>query len=413
MRKRFAAIVVASALVVPAAADAAAPSGAPVDASASQATQRTMKSALRKDVKRALRSVAKLDLATVSSKGFTLKRIRGLTAGKVSFIATMRSQGKAVTVTKGSRKFGKRGKKNVRVKLTSTGKRLLGASNRVTLRVKATFKPRGGRRVSVVFRVTLTRSPGTTIGPEGGTLPPAKPIAPIPEDATPLYSQNFDSPRVAGPRPWGGLSEQCPSGTLEWGSEEGDGYARFTVLAGDPPPVEGDTLERCEVSHGGYDDAREPGAYYYHARLRLGPGFPHQPAPNVFTTIQQWQEDRPGPAGTGAVDAALFVNAGPVNSPTARMFLDGHHFPALSQGPLFSTGEWVNVVVEGTWTDQPNGSLRWFMGSGNDEPTEVGVLTGITSETGGRHFWKGGITRHPDIATLQTADIAEVNVYRK
>ena len=70
-----------------------------------------MKSALRKDVKRALKSVRKLDLATVASKGFTLKRIRALTAGKLSLTATVRSGHRTVTVTKGSRTFGKRGRR--------------------------------------------------------------------------------------------------------------------------------------------------------------------------------------------------------------------------------------------------------------------------------------------------------------
>ena len=66
----------ASSLVVPAAAGA----DTPVGASQSQASVKTLKSALRKDVKRALKSVRKLDLETVASKGFTLKRIRALTA---------------------------------------------------------------------------------------------------------------------------------------------------------------------------------------------------------------------------------------------------------------------------------------------------------------------------------------------
>ena len=129
MRKRLAALVVASFLVVPAAAEAATASDTPVGASASQASGKTLKAALRKDVKRALKSVRKLDLATVASKGFTLKGIRALTAGKVSFAATVRSDSGRVTVTKGSRSFGKSGKKNVRVKLTRSGKQLLGAAD--------------------------------------------------------------------------------------------------------------------------------------------------------------------------------------------------------------------------------------------------------------------------------------------
>ena len=37
----------------------------------------------------------------------------------------------------------------------------------------------------------------------------------------------------------------------------------------------------------------------------------------------------------------------------------------------------------------------------------------MTSAVGGRHFWKGGITRADAIDTLQTADIAELTVYQK
>ena len=120
------------------------------------------------------------------------------------------------------------------------------------------------------------------------------------------------------------FTEQCPSGTIESGSENGDGYAHLTVARGSPLTVPGDNLERCEVSHGGYDDAREPGQYYYHARIKLGPGFPHDGSnSDNLTTIQQWQEDRPAPgASTGPVDAALFVNsnAGPHH---ARMYAPG------------------------------------------------------------------------------------------
>lgn len=419
MRKRLAAIVVASALVVPAAAEAATTSGAPVDASASQATQRTMKSALRKDVKRALRGVAKLDLATVSSKGFTLKRIRGLGAGKVSFIATMRSQGKAVTVTKGSRKFGKRGKKNVRVKLTSTGKRLLGAANRVTLRVKATFKPRGGRRVSVVFRVTLRRAPGSTVGPEGGTLPPATPVAPISPDATPLYSQNFERPRDPGPEPWGGVFEQCAdAGSVESGRDGAEGFARL-ILPADAVPLSFDVgppaaIERCELSHGGYNrpgytGTRAPGEYWYHARLRLGEGFPHDGSNTAnWTTIQQWQEDRNG-GSTGRVDGAMFVNSNAGAYAGGGMYLDGQFLTDAdpdAQSDVFNIHNWHELVVHGVWTDQPTGYLEWWI-----DGERVGRTNGVTSQTGGRHFWKGGITRAATIDATQVADIAEITVY--
>ena len=154
MRKRLAALAVASILVVPAVAEAATASDTSVGASASQASTKTLKSALRKDVKRALKGVRKLDLATVASKGFTLKRIRALTAGKLSLTATVRSGQRKVTVTKGSRTFAKQGKKKVRVKLTSPGKRLLGAAASITLRLKATFAPAIGRHSACWCRPT-------------------------------------------------------------------------------------------------------------------------------------------------------------------------------------------------------------------------------------------------------------------
>jgi hypothetical protein len=405
MRKRFAALVVASALVVPAAAEAAPAASTPVDASASQVTQRTMKSALRKDVKRALKAVAKRDLATIASKGFKLKRIRALVAGKLTFTATARSSGQRITVTKGSRKFGKAGKKNVRVKVTRSGKQLLGATNSVTLRAKVTFRPNTGGRVSVVVKATLKRKPGSTIGPEGGTLPPPTPPAPIPQDATPLYSQNFEN---SDPSSWApGLTRQC-GGTVGWGNDGGDGYAHLELPA-DATPLAG--LERCELSHGEYGDAREPGSYWYHARIRLGEGFPHQPAPGVWTTIQQWQEDEPAApsGGPDPVDGAMFVNSGPAGATSARTYLQGHYLvPPISQGPLFQKSRWITFIVHGVWTDQPDGYLEWWI-----DGTYVGRTNGVTSAVGGRHFWKGGITRADAIDALQTADIADLNVYAK
>jgi Polysaccharide lyase len=405
MRKRFAALVVASALVVPAAAEAAPTSGTPVDASASQATQKTMKAALRKDVKRALKVVAKRDLASIASKGFTLKRIRALTPGRVSLTATARSTaGQRISVIRGSRAFGKLGKKNVRVKLTRAGKRLLDTSNRVTLRLRATFRPSTGRRVTVVLKVTLKRKPGSLVLPEGGTPPPAVPAEGIPVNATPLYSQNFEA---SNPADWDGLPQQCPSGTVASGSENGDGYAHLTVLAGNPPTVPGDDLERCELSHGGYDDAREPGEYYYHARIKLGPGFPHDgTVSSNWTTIQQWQEDRPAAGtSTGLVDAALFVNSNA--GPTGRMFLQGEALPT-SQSGVFDYYQWRDFVVHGVWTEDPaQGYLEWSI-----DGTPVGRTNGVTSQTAGRHFWKGGITRAPSVDSQQEAFISEMTVYR-
>ena len=133
--------------------------------------------------------------------------------------------------------------------------------------------------------------------------------------------------------------------------------------------------------------------------------------PVHWTTIQQWQEDRP-PAPTGApdpVDGAMFVNAGPAGATSARTYLQGHHLvPPVSQGPLFEKSRWIDFVVHGVWTDQPTGYLEWWI-----DGTPVGRTNGVTSAVGGRHFWKGGITRADAINTLQTADIAELTVYQK
>ena len=403
MKYRLAALVAASALVLPAAAQAATTSEtASASASQASASGQSLKSALRENVKRALAPVRKLDLATVESKGFTLKGIRAYVPGKASFVATARSaaQRKTVTVTKGSRRFAGRGKAAVRVKLTKAGKSLLAGASSITLRVKATFDPRTGRRFSVVYKVTLKRKGGAT-GPEGGTKPPAVPVAGIPADAKPLYSQNFESAN------WDGLAEQCPSGTIVPGSENGDGYAHLTVAAGNPPTVPGDNLERCEVSHGGYDDAREPGEYYYHSRIKLGPGFPHDGSVSTnWTTIQQWQEDRPAPgASTGLVDAAMFVNSNA--GPTGRMYVQGQGLSA-SQSGVFDYYQWHDFVVHGVWSDDPaQGYIEWSI-----DGTPVGRTNGVTSETGGRHFWKGGITRAPTVDTEQQAFISELTVYR-
>lgn len=419
MRKRLAALAVASILVVPAVAEAATASDTSVGASASQASTKTLKSALRKDVKRALKGVRKLDLATVASKGFTLKRIRALTAGKLSLTATVRSDSGRVTVTKGSRTFGTSGKKNVRVKPTRSGKQLLGATNRVTLRLKATFAPRTGRRVSVVYRVTLRRSPGSSIGPEGGTLPPPTPVAPIPADATPLYSQNFERPRDPGPEPWGGVFEQCAdAGSVESGRDGAEGFARL-ILPADAVPLSFDVgppaaIERCELSHGGYNrpgytGTRAPGEYWYHARLRLGEGFPHDGSNTAnWTTIQQWQEDRNG-GSTGRVDGAMFVNSNAGAYAGGGMYLDGQFLTDAdpdAQSDVFNIHNWHELVVHGVWTDQPTGYLEWWI-----DGERVGRTNGVTSQTGGRHFWKGGITRAATIDATQVADIAEITVY--
>ena len=400
MRKRLAALVVASFLVVPAAAEAALDT--PVGASASQASTKTMKSALRKDIKRALKSVRKLDLATVASKGFKLKRIRALTAGKLSLTATVRSDSGRVTVTKGSRSFGKSGKKNVRVKLTRSGKQLLGATDRATLRLKATFAPRTGGRVTVVYRVTLKRSAWLASGLRAARCRRRRP--PRGFRRTPRRCTRRTS--TVPIRPWGrSHPSSAPPAPSRSGSENGDGYAHLTVLAGDPPPVAGDALERCELSHGGYDDAREPGEYWYHARIKLGPGFPHDGSNSLnWTTIQQWQEDGPAPgAPDRARDAALFVNSN--RGPHERADVPPGAAPRAAHFAVrvFDYYQWHDFVVHGVWTDDPTeGFLEWSI-----DGVPVGRTNGVTSETGGRHFWKGGITRAPSVQTQQEAYITD------
>jgi hypothetical protein len=82
--------------------------------------------------------------------------------------------------------------------------------------------------------------------------------------------------------------------------------------------------------------------------------------------------------------------------------------PPISQGPLFQKSRWITFIVHGVWTDQPDGYLEWWI-----DGTYVGRTNGVTSAVGGRHFWKGGITRADAIDALQTADIADLNVYAK
>ena len=97
MKRLLVALVAASILVLPAAAEAA-PAHGSVDASASS---------LGSDLKRALSGVRKLDLSTVETGGFKLKRFRARAAGKASFVATGRS-GKIVA--RGSKSFSRPGR---------------------------------------------------------------------------------------------------------------------------------------------------------------------------------------------------------------------------------------------------------------------------------------------------------------
>jgi hypothetical protein len=379
-----------------------------------------LRSVLRSDLKRALAAVRKLDLATVAAKGFTLKRVRALVAGKASFAATAprprqlrqtATRASRVTVERASRTFARRGMADIRLKPTRSGTKLLGRATRITLTVKATFAPRTGGRVSVSSKVTLKRktgswpSPGNPVssprsGPGAapercGTSPSRLSHSPlIPPNATLLYSQTFDTCA-----PWSGLSTQCAH-EVEWGNENGDGYAHFEVRPGEPPVAE---YERCEVSHGGYGKTLPPGEYWYHTRERVGVGFPQASSSEDWVHIQGWHEDGPPPDGSnGPADAALFVNSGSIE----RMLIDGEFLP-FSQSGVFDIHIWHDFVVHGVWTDQPTGYLEWWI-----DGQYVGRMNGVTSETGGRHFWKGGIARASSIDTLQTADITSVQIYR-
>jgi hypothetical protein len=377
MRHTFAALVAASILVLTAPAQAATSS----EASGSQPL-RALKSALRNDLERALTAVSTRDLATVQAKGFTLKGVRALAAGKASFAARARR----VTVARGSRTFGGRGKSDVRLKLTRPGKKMLGRASRITLTVKATFVARTGGRVSASSRMTLERK---------AVSPPPPPIPPIPPNAALLYSQTFD-----GRAPWSGLSTQCAH-PVGWRSENGDGYAHFEVRPGEPT-VAGH--ERCEVSHGGFGKSLPAGEYWYHTRERAGAGFPHETHSDHWVDIQQWHEDKPPPGGsTGPVDGAMFVNSGS----TGRMFIEGDHVSPFLQSAVFDIHSWHDFVVHGVWTDQPHGYLEWWI-----DGVYVGRASGVTSETGGHHFWKGGIERSTSLDTLQSSDITSVQIYR-
>ena len=63
--------------------------------------------------------------------------------------------------------------------------------------------------------------------------------------------------------------------------------------------------------------------------------------------------------------------------------------------------------MHGVWTDQPTGYLEWWI-----DGVKVGRTDGVTSEIGGRHFWKGGITRATGLNGTQSVDISTVEVFR-
>jgi Polysaccharide lyase len=353
-RTVLAALVAAFALVIPATASAQSP-----------------KSALKRDLARALDKVGTLDLASVANRGFTIKGVREVRAGKATFTATAKGR----TVARGSARFNGRGKGSVRMKLTSAGKQLLASAGSVTLKVKAKL---GG--VSASRKVTLSRAPAIT--------------PPIPANVKRLYSQTFDARG-----PWPGLSTQCAH-PVQWSKENGDGYAHFEVRPGEPT-VAGH--ERCEVSHGGFNNALPPGEYWYRARQRAGAGFPHVRHEDHWANVLQWHEDEPAPGqDTGPVDAAVFVNS----APTQSMLIEGDHVGFIQADP-FDIHTWHDFVIHGVWSDRPNGYIEWWI-----DGVYSGRADGVTSETGGRHFWKGGIERATELNTLQAADISSIEIYK-
>jgi Polysaccharide lyase len=359
MKSLLAALVAAFVLLVPASASA-----------------QSLKSALDRDLGRALTKVGTLDLASVAIRGFTVKGIREVRAGTASFTATARGR----TVARGSARFDGRGKGKVRLRLTKAGKGLLAGATSITLTVKAKFKPSSGRSVSASDKVTLSRAPA--------------PTPPIPTNVKRLYSQTFDKRA-----PWPGLSTQCAH-PVQWASENGDGYAHFEVRPGEPT-VAGH--ERCEVSHGGFNNSLPPGEYWYRARQRAGAGFPHDYHSDHWANVLQWHEDEPPPGkDTGPVDAAVFVNSGP----SERMLIEGDHLDYI-QADVFDIHTWHDFVVHGVWTDKSNGYIEWWL-----DGVYVGRSDGVTSETGGRHFWKGGIERATELNSLQSADISSIEIYR-
>jgi hypothetical protein len=355
-RTLLAALVAAFALLVPAAASAQSP-----------------KSALKRDLARALDKVGTLDLASVAKKGFTIRGVREVRAGKATFTATARGR----TVARGSARFNGRGKGSVRMKLTGSGKRLLAGAASITLTVKAKL---GG--LSTSRKVGLSRAP--------------QPTVPIPSNVKRLYFQTFDRRG-----PWPGLSTQCAH-PVQWDQENGDGYAHFEVRPGEPT-VAGH--ERCEVSHGGFNNSLPPGEYWYRARQRAGAGFPHVRHEDHWANVLQWHEDEPAPGqDTGAVDAAVFVNS----APTESMLIEGDHLdPDFIQADPFDIHTWHDFVVHGVWSDRPNGYIEWWI-----DGVYAGRAEGVTSETGGRHFWKGGIERATELNSLQSADISSIEIYK-
>jgi hypothetical protein len=106
----------------------------------------------------------------------------------------------------------------------------------------------------------------------------------------------------------------------------------------------------------------------------------------------------------------MFVNSNAGAYANGGMYLDGQFLTDAdpdAQSDVFNIHTWHDIVVHGVWTDQPNGYLEWRL-----DGVKVGRTNGVTSQTGGRHFWKGGITRAETINATQVAEIAEITVYR-
>jgi Tol biopolymer transport system component len=128
-------------------------------------TAATIRSTLSGDLKPALKSVAKLGIAKVlKSKGFTLKGLDILDAGKLSGQATATTARKAgasrrFVVAKGSKRFSKKtGRGRLKLKLTRKGKRALKrAHKRITLTVKLTFSAKSGAKASASRKLKLKR----------------------------------------------------------------------------------------------------------------------------------------------------------------------------------------------------------------------------------------------------------------
>ena len=115
--------------------------------------------------------------------------------------------------------------------------------------------------------------------------------------------------------------------------------------------------------------------------------------PNLWVSVQQWQEDRP-PAGSGdRVDGAQFVNGGP----SGRMYIEGENISPLSQSTPFTINNWHEYVVHGVWTDQNTGYLEWWIDNTYVGRTDRSDLRDRRSPLlEGRHHAGHWHRRHPE-----------------